>query len=172
LAAVGLWNFLGAGIFGFLINLPIVSYYEIGTTLTANHGHTAMFGVYGMLAVGLMLFCLRYIVPPERWSNKLAGTSVVSLNVGLAWMSFVNLFPIGLVQLYDSYQVGYWHARELAFVLRPTIHFLEWARLPGDALFIVGGVLPLLWLAFQGAIHGRPATQEAQGEALALYKEA
>ena len=53
LVAVGFWNFLGAGVFGFLINLPIVCYYEIGTQLTANHGHAAMMGVYGMLAVGL-----------------------------------------------------------------------------------------------------------------------
>ncbi len=29
--AVGFWNFVGAGIFGFLINLPIVSYFEVGT---------------------------------------------------------------------------------------------------------------------------------------------
>ena len=49
LVSVGVWNFLGAGVFGFLINLPVVSYYEIGTALTANHGHTAMMGVYGML---------------------------------------------------------------------------------------------------------------------------
>ena len=33
LIAVGFWNFLGAGVFGFLINLPIVSYYEIGTAV-------------------------------------------------------------------------------------------------------------------------------------------
>src|SRR5579885_901627 len=46
LAAVGFWNFLGAGIFGFLINLPVVSYFEIGTALTANHAHAAMMGVY------------------------------------------------------------------------------------------------------------------------------
>ena len=65
LAAVGFWNFLGAGVFGFLINLPIVSYYEIGTALTANHAHAAMMGVYGMLAVGLALFCLRYMIPEE-----------------------------------------------------------------------------------------------------------
>jgi nitric oxide reductase subunit B len=67
LVAVGFWNFLGAGIFGFLINLPIVSYYEIGTALTANHGHAAMMGVYGMLALGLAMFCLRYLIPAERW---------------------------------------------------------------------------------------------------------
>ncbi|MBI2863982.1 MAG: cbb3-type cytochrome c oxidase subunit I [Chloroflexi bacterium] len=157
LASVGFWNFLGAGMFGFLINLPIVSYYEIGTTLTANHGHTAMFGVYGMLAIGLTLFCLRYLVRPERWSDRLAGISVISLNLGLAWMSFANLFPIGLLQLYDAYSVGYWHARELAFILQPVIHFLEWARLPGDVLFIVVGVLPLLYLALQAVLRPRPA---------------
>jgi nitric oxide reductase subunit B len=66
LVSVGVWNFLGAGVFGFLINLPVVSYYEIGTALTANHGHTAMMGVYGMLAAGLLLFCLRYLTRPTR----------------------------------------------------------------------------------------------------------
>ena len=72
LVAVGFWNFLGAGIFGFLINLPIVSYYEIGTALTANHGHAAMMGVYGMLALGLAMFCLRYLIPAERWPERWA----------------------------------------------------------------------------------------------------
>ena len=80
LIAVGFWNFLGAGVFGFLINLPIVSYYEIGTGLTANHAHTAMMGVYGMLAAGLAVFCLRYLVPEKRWSDRAARISFWSLN--------------------------------------------------------------------------------------------
>ena len=87
-----MWNFLGAGVFGFLINLPVVSYYEIGTALTANHAHTAMMGVYGMLAAGLLLFCLRYLNMPDRWSDRAAKISFWSLNIGLAWMAFVNLF--------------------------------------------------------------------------------
>ena len=70
LAAVGFWNFLGAGVFGFLVNLPIVSYYEVGTGLTANHVHASMMGVYGMMSIGLALFCLRYIIPERYWSNK------------------------------------------------------------------------------------------------------
>ena len=77
LVAVGFWNFLGAGIFGFLVNLPIVSYYEIGTALTANHAHAAMMGVYGMLAIGLALFCLRYLIPAERWPEKWAKVSLL-----------------------------------------------------------------------------------------------
>ena len=78
LAAVGFWNFLGAGVFGFLINLPIVSYYEIGTALTANHAHASMMGVYGMLSVGLALFCLRYIIPEKHWSDKAANQLLVT----------------------------------------------------------------------------------------------
>jgi len=57
--ASSFWNFLGAGVFGFLINLPIVNYYEHGTYLTMNHGHGALFGVYGMLSIGLLLFSWR-----------------------------------------------------------------------------------------------------------------
>ena len=106
LVAVGFWNFLGAGVFGFLINLPIVCYYEIGTALTANHGHAAMMGVYGMLAVGLAVFCLRYLIPERRWSGRLAGISFWSLNIGLAWMGFATLFPLGMLQLYHSVNDG------------------------------------------------------------------
>jgi nitric oxide reductase subunit B len=144
LVSVGFWNFLGAGVFGFLINLPIVSYYEIGTALTANHGHASMMGVYGMLAVGLALFCLRYMIPAERWSDRAAKISFWSLNLGLAWMVFATLFPLGLLQLYESVSHGYFEARSLAYLQGPTIALLEWLRLPGDAVFILGGVKSLI----------------------------
>jgi nitric oxide reductase subunit B len=150
LASVGFWNFLGAGIFGFLINLPIVSYYEIGTALTPNHGHAAMMGVYGMLAVGLALFCLRYLIPEKYWSDRAAKVSFWSLNLGLAWMVFASLFPLGLLQLYHSVSAGYFDARSLKFISIHTNALLEWLRFPGDALFIVGGALPVLYLCWLG----------------------
>jgi nitric oxide reductase subunit B len=156
LVAVGFWNFLGAGIFGFLINLPIVSYYEIGTALTANHGHAAMMGVYGMLAVGLAFFCLRYLIPEERWSERAARTSFWSLNIGLAWMSFATLFPLGVLQLYESVNTGYFDARTTEFLTNDTNALIEWMRLPGDVLFIAGGVLPLLYLCWLGVRHTVP----------------
>jgi nitric oxide reductase subunit B len=171
LVAVGFWNFLGAGVFGFLINLPIVSYYEIGTQLTANHAHAAMMGVYGMLAVGFSVFALRYLIPAERWSDRLVRTSFWSLNIGLAWMSFVTLLPLGILQLYHSVGRGYFSARTLSFLQEPTNNVLEWLRLPGDVLFIVGGVVPLLWLGIQGVRH-RGAHEEALTEAdLQLFTE-
>jgi nitric oxide reductase subunit B len=143
LASVGFWNFLGAGVFGFLINLPVVSYYEIGTQLTANHAHASMMGVYGMLAIALMVFCLRYLLRPEDWSERLVGFSFWALNLGLAWMVFANLFPIGILQLGDAVANGYWHARSLEFFNDHAM--IEWLRLPGDVLFIAG-VAPLVYL--------------------------
>lgn len=149
LIAVGFWNFLGAGVFGFLINLPIVSYYEIGTQFTANHAHGAMMGVYGMLAIGFFMFVARYFIPPDKSSERAMKWSFWSLNIGLAWMVLANLVPIGIAQLYDSFHNGYWHARDLAFFQTPTVHVIEWLRLPGDTLFIVGGIVPVVYLALR-----------------------
>jgi nitric oxide reductase subunit B len=164
LAAVGFWNFLGAGVFGFLINLPVVSYYEIGTALTANHGHASMMGVYGMLAVGLALFCLRYVVPEKDWSDNAAKISFWSLNLGLAWMVFATLFPLGLIQLYHSISVSYYDARTLDYLGNRTNAILEWMRMPGDIVFIVGGTLPILYLCTIGILRMRkgPITDDSK----------
>jgi nitric oxide reductase subunit B len=153
LVAVGFWNFVGAGIFGFLINLPIVSYYEIGTALTANHGHAAMMGVYGMLAIGLALFCLRYLIPADKWPEKWARISFWSTNIGLAWMCFATLLPLGILQLYKSVNDGYFEARELKFLTNDTNALIEWLRLPGDIIFIAGGAVPTLYIAYLGIRH-------------------
>ena len=158
LVAVGFWNFLGAGVFGFLINLPIVSYYQIGTALTANHAHGAMMGVYGMMGVGLSLFALRYLIPPARWPDRLAKLSFWSLNIGLAWMVFATLLPLGMIQLWYSVNDGYFEARSLNFITRPGSAVLEWLRMPGDLIFIIGGVLPFLWITWLGVRYRIRAT--------------
>lgn len=158
LVAVGFWNFLGAGVFGFLINLPIVSYYQIGTALTANHAHGSMMGVYGMLAIGLALFALRYIIPPDRWPDRLAKISFWSLNIGLAWMVFATLLPLGVMQLWNSVNEGYFEARTLGYITQPGNVILEWLRMPGDLIFIIGGILPFVWICWLGVRHGIKAT--------------
>jgi nitric oxide reductase subunit B len=160
LVAVGFWNFLGAGVFGFLVNLPIVSYYEMGTGLTANHAHTSMMGVYGMLAIGFAFFALRYLVPEERWTDRWPRISFWSLNLGLAWMSFATLLPSGALQLYKVVNDGYADARSLGYLQHGTNAVLEWLRLPGDVLFIVGGILPVLWMTWLG-VRYRMSGQEA-----------
>jgi len=145
LMAVGFWNFVGAGVFGFLINTPIVSYYEVGTLLTPNHGHAAMMGVFGMLGVGLMVFVLRETAAEEVWDrlSRLVRVAFWGLNIGLAMMVLFSLFPAGLMQVLDVIQNGYWHARGLQYTATPLARTLEWLRMPGDLVFMFAGALPL-----------------------------
>jgi len=144
--AVGFWNFVGAGIFGFLINLPIISYFEVGTILTPNHGHAAMMGVFGMFAISFMVFAIRQVLPDEPWMGveKYVRCSFWGLNVGLALMVVLNLFPGGVLQFLDVLKNGYWHARGPEFLNEKTINIIEWLRLPADAIFILLGVVPAL----------------------------
>ena len=171
LVAVGFWNFLGAGIFGFLINLPIVSYYQIGTALTANHAHAAMMGVYGMLAVGLAMFAFRYVIPADKWPEKAARLSFWCLNIGLAWMVFATLLPLGVLQLYASVNDGYFEARSLGYITRPGNALLEWLRLPGDLIFIIGGVLPFIWIAWTALRNFRSGSTSEELPDHPLYTE-
>ena len=151
LMAVGFWNFVGAGVFGFLINLPIVSYFEVGTLLTSNHGHAAMFGVFGMLALAVLVFCLRSMQTDAVWEGtaKLVRVGFWGLNVGLALMVLSDLFPAGVLQLWDSLNNGYWHARRLGYLTSGAFHTLEWVRIFADSVFLVLGVAPILVAALR-----------------------
>ncbi len=151
LMAVGFWNFVGAGVFGFLINLPIVSYFEVGTLLTSNHGHAAMFGVFGMLALAVLVFCLRAMQTDAVWAGtvKFVRVGFWGLNVGLALMVLTDLFPGGVLQLWDSLGHGYWHARRLTFLMTGTFHTLERVRIFADGVFLTLGVVPILAAALR-----------------------
>jgi nitric oxide reductase subunit B len=159
LVAVGVWNFLGAGVFGFLINTPIVSYFEVGTTLTANHGHAAMFGVFGMLGLAVLVFCLRSSLEDEPWRRVLPWirTGFWGLNIGLALMVVLDLFPGGMLQLWDVLHNGYWHARRLTWLMQGLFHTLEWARLAGDLVFLLLGAVPITVAALFGYVLHRSA---------------
>jgi nitric oxide reductase subunit B len=146
--AVSFWNLVGAGLFGFLINPPLPLYYMQGLNLTANHGHTAMFGVYGMLGIGLMLFCLRGLKPDVAWNERLLKTAFWALNLGLAGMAAFTLLPLGILQLIASVDHGYWYARSAEFMQQPIVEMLVWMRVPADTLFSVGAVA-LAWFVFR-----------------------
>ncbi|TAL74274.1 MAG: nitric-oxide reductase large subunit [Rhodanobacter sp.] len=145
LMAVGFWNFVGAGMFGFLINLPIVSYFEVGTQLTPNHGHAALMGVFGMLAIALMVFVLRQTASDKHWPGieKYVKVAFWGTNAGLVLMIVMSLFPSGLLQIWDVLKHGYWHARSMDYMGMPRSHLIEWLRLPGDLVFIIFGSIPL-----------------------------
>jgi nitric oxide reductase subunit B len=144
-----LLDLVGAGILGFLINTPLALYYMQGLNLTPPHGHTALFGVYGMLGLGLLLFRVRGLKPDGVWNEDLLRSAFWCLNVGLALMSLLTLLPLGLLQLHAALENGYRYARAAEFLGQPLIEVLVWMRVPGDTMFSVGALLLACLIARQ-----------------------
>ncbi|NCJ05422.1 nitric-oxide reductase large subunit [Synechococcales cyanobacterium C] len=134
------WNLVGAGVFGFLINPPIFLYYSQGLNTTPIHAHSALFGVYGSLALALMLFALREIVPDRAWNEKLLRFSFWSLNGGLVAMLVTGLIPNGFYQLVQSVNHGTWYARSAEVIGSPWMQWTVWLRIPGDIIFSLGAL--------------------------------
>lgn len=145
--AVAFWNMIGAGLFGFMINPPIALYYMQGLNTTPVHGHAALFGVYGMLGIGLMLVCLRALLPGREWKDGMLGFAFWSLNLGLLVMCVISLLPVGLMQTWASVEHGYWFARSSEFMQTPTMQTLRWMRVPGDTIFFLGAVALVIFVA-------------------------
>jgi nitric oxide reductase subunit B len=139
--AVAFWNMIGAGLFGFMINPPIALYFMQGLNTTPLHGHAALFGVYGMLGMGLMLVCLRAMGAGIEWRESWLRFSFWAMNIGLFAMCVGSLLPVGLMQTWASVDQGYWYARSTEFLGSPTMQTLRWMRAPGDTLFALGAMV-------------------------------
>ena len=146
--SVSFWNLVGAGLFGFLINPPLSLYYMQGLNLTPLHGHTALFGVYGMLGIALVLFCLRGLRGQMVWDTGALKLSFWALNIGLALMALLTLLPLGTMQLLAAIEHGYAYARSAEFMQQPIVDLLVWMRVPGDTIFSVGAVA-LAWFVLR-----------------------
>ena len=149
--AVAFWNLVGAGIFGFMINPPIALYYMQGLNTTAVHAHGALYGVYGTLGLGLMLFCLRAMRPELKWKERPIWFAFWAINIGLMLEIVLSLLPVGLMQTYQSVSVGYWSARSSEFMQTELMQTLRWMRMIGDTIFALGAIafvyfaLNLMW---------------------------
>ncbi len=144
--AVAFWNLVGAGLFGFMINPPVALYYMQGLNTTASHAHTALFGVYGMLGIGLMLFSLRALRPADEWREGWIATAFWLINGGLLAMVVLSVLPVGLLQTRASVGVGYWYARSAEFMHTPGMNTLRWMRVIGDTTFAAGAVALVLFV--------------------------
>jgi len=158
--SVGFWNLVGAGLFGFLINAPIALYYMQGLNTTAVHAHTALFGVYGMLAIGLMLFCLKGLARKNIWKTGTIKFAFWAINIGLALMVLISLLPVGLMQTWASVEHGLWYARSAEFTQTGVMNQLRWLRVVGDTIFALG-VVALAWFVL-GLKTGWSVTSEVE----------
>jgi nitric oxide reductase subunit B len=144
--SVSFWNLVGAGLFGFLINPPIALYYMQGLNTTPVHGHAALFGVFGMLGIGLMLFVLKGLTIKNVWKTNLLKISFWTINAGLMLMILISVLPVGVLQTIASIKHGMWYARSYEFMQEPTMQTLRWMRVFGDTIFAVGTVALALFV--------------------------
>lgn len=156
------WNLVGAGVFGFLINPPIVLYYSQGLNTTPIHAHAALFGVYGSLALALMLFALREITPEQAWNEKLLKFAFWHINGGLVMMLVFGLIPNGFYQFVQSVNHGTWYARSAAVIHSPWMEWTVWLRIPGDIIFTLGALAMMvftvqaIWAVLHQPTHNQP----------------
>ena len=144
--SVSFWNLVGAGLFGFLINPPIALYYMQGLNTTPVHGHAALFGVFGMLAIGLMLFVLKGLTIKYVWKTRLLSIAFWSLNAGLMLMLVLSLLPVGVLQTIASIKSGIWYARSSEFMQGSSLQTLRWMRIFGDVVFSAGAIALALFV--------------------------
>lgn len=161
---VAFWNLVGAGVFGFLINPPIALYYVQGLNTTPVHAHSALFGVYGLLALGLVLFVAKRLYP-RPWADGLLAVAFWGTNLGLGLMIALSLLPIGLIQAKASVDVGLWYARSAELLQSPAIVTLRWFRIVGDSIFIVGTVSFVLFMLglFTGWSYRKTSAESDHG---------
>ena len=169
--AVNFWNIFGAGVFGSLITLPIVNYYEHATYMTPNHAHAAMFGVKGNIALAGILFCCQHLFQKAAWNAKLVKTAFWSFQIGLGLMMFLDLFPVGLYQIWLVITEGTWYARSTEVVMGPVFGTLTYLRSIGGAVFIFGGLLPLMWFVLSRGFRMRKEVDVSTDEWSDYQKE-
>ena len=170
-AIVMQYQVLAPFMFGFLINPPLSLYFMQGLNLTPLHGHTALFGVYGMLGIALVLFCMRGLRGQMVWNTAALKLSFWTLNIGLALMALLTLLPLGTMQLLAAIEHGYWYARSAEFMNQPIVDLLVWMRVPGDTIFSVGAVA-LAWFVLRLWIAPRRDTDVVgAAEAATSHKE-
>ncbi|WP_283680299.1 cbb3-type cytochrome c oxidase subunit I [Lentilactobacillus sp. Marseille-Q4993] len=169
----GIWNAVGAGALGFLINAPAINYFEHGTQWTSAHAHASMAGVYGMFSIAILLYTMRNITKKEFWSpkvEKLVRWAAWLTNIGLAGMVFITLMPVGQIQLIDALKNGYWHARQTSFYHEPLVSKFLWARMAPDLIF-TAGVLILLYIVVKGFFNLKKDDNAAAEKALVKMGE-
>jgi len=155
--AVNFWNIVGAGIFGSLINLPIVNYFEHATYMTGNHAHAAMFGVKGNVALAGILFACQHLFKTGAWSDKIIKYAFWSMNIGVALMMFFDLFPAGLYQMSITLEHGFWLARAQETITGTVFQTLTAFRSLGGIVF-VSGLIALIWFVLSRSMHLKPET--------------
>jgi nitric oxide reductase subunit B len=98
-------NFIGAGIWGFMITLPQVNLYAHGTQWTVSHGHFAFYGAYACGIIAVVYLVLQDVRKLSAVDGALWKWAFAGLNVGMIGMAGALLVS-GFAQAFIERAIG------------------------------------------------------------------
>jgi len=133
-------NFIGAGIFGMVINTPTISYYSHGTYLIMPHGHIALLGAFGYISIAFLYMTSRTnaLANGLIWNDKLSKIAFWMLTIGVLLFALPTLI-IGLEQTRAAADMGYYFTRTREALA--DMGGWMWFRILPDTLMLGGGIL-------------------------------
>jgi len=131
-------NFIGAGVFGFMMTLPQINLFSHGTQWTVSHGHFAFWGAYGCGIIAIVYLVLQRIRGAQILESRAWKWSFGLLNLGLVGM-VGGLLVAGIAQaIYERAEGG---STLQAFVVASEsswFHSGMYTRLAFGVVFTVG----------------------------------
>ncbi|RUM47115.1 MAG: nitric oxide reductase, partial [Hydrogenothermus sp.] len=148
LAGSAFLNWLGAGFYGMLINLPIVNYFEHGTYFGMAHGHVALLGAFGYISIAFLYFIVRAnaLAKGLQWDEKISNIGFWLTTIGI-FLFAIPVLIIGEKQMEWAFNYGYWVARTREVL--ESLGFWMWVRIIPDALIVAGAVVILVDLVYK-----------------------
>jgi nitric oxide reductase subunit B len=131
-------NFVGAGVWGFMMTLPQINLYSHGTQWTVSHGHFAFWGAYGCGVIAIIYLVLQQTRGASYFDSPTWKWSFALLNLGLLGM-VGGLLISGITQaIYERAQGG---STLQAFVVASENAWFQsgmYARLAFGCVFALG----------------------------------
>jgi nitric oxide reductase large subunit len=87
-------NFIGAGVWGFMITLPQINLYAHGTQWTVSHGHFAFWGAYACGVIGVCYLVLGKVRSAAMLDGITWRWAFAILNIGLIGMAGALLISV------------------------------------------------------------------------------
>jgi nitric oxide reductase subunit B len=98
-------NFLGGGVWGFMMTLPQINLFTHGTQWTVSHGHFAFWGAYACGVISVVYLALQKLRAAEEMNGQAWRWSFALLNIGLIGMVGA-LLVAGIAQAFFERAIG------------------------------------------------------------------
>lgn len=138
IAGSAVLNFVGAGVFGMVINTPTISYYSHGTYLIMPHAHIALLGAFGYISIAFLYMTARAnsMAKGLVWNEKTTKYGFWLLTIGVLVYA-IPTFIIGMEQTQAASELGYYYTRTRAALA--DLGGWMWFRILPDSMMILGG---------------------------------